>query len=430
MTMTKLCRWANRRIGAMFCRRLSTLPLSGVTVVALEHAVAAPFCTSRLADAGARVIKLERRGKGDFLRYHDSFAGGKEGTSSHFAWVNRGKESLEIDIKDESDQALIKNILRSSKKPVFVQNLSPGSAERVGLGSEQLRQLIPKLITVDISGYGNNCDLKAYDMLVQAEVGLAHLSGPREGEPCRVGVSVADISCGMTAYTAVLEAIIALDRGEGGTKIEVSLFAAVADWMNVPYMHFNADPSGQGPSCLGLRHPYVQPYAAYPNSTGEENETLVQQKFLSGWGRPILISIQNDREFKRFCTEVLGDGSLALDPRFVTNIARCIDENSKELDRLISHAFLALTRDEVIQRLRKANTAYGEVNDMARFAEHFALNTTEIEISNRDYNANPVLVRCINPAAKFDGLSRKMGKVPALGEHSNDIRREFSCKPG
>jgi len=399
-------------VGADAAQARRPLPLEGVTVVALEQAVAAPYCTCKMADAGARVIKLERK-EGDFARGYDRFAGGA--TSSYFAWLNRGKQSLTIDAKDSEDQQLIHSILAKSSRPIFVQNLAPGAADRLGLGSSKLLELYPHLVAVDISGYGNNISLKAYDMLVQAESGLAHLSGAQDGAPTRVGTSVADISCGMYAYTAALEAAFSRERDPAGrgTIVQVSLFSSLADWMNVPYMHYQTD--GKGPPCVGLRHPSVQPYAAYPTAMDSSAGTL---------GTPVLISIQNEREFANLCRDVLGDASVATDERFCTNVARCIPANSKALDKLIADAFTAMPREDLLERLKKAGIAYGEVNDVAGLAKHPALQTLQVEVCT-GIKDKTVQVKCIAPPATFNGEHRTLGRIPALGEHDEAIRHEF-----
>lgn len=261
------------------------LPLAGKLVLAIEQAVAAPYCSSRLADAGARVIKIERP-EGDFARKYDGFA---NGLSSYFVWLNRGKESLVANIKSEEDNKLIHSIL--AQADVFIQNLAPGAAARSGLGSEQLRELYPQLICVDISGYGEGnsySDMKAYDLLVQAEVGLSSITGQPGGSAGgRVGVSVCDIATGMSCYSATLEALMArdLDSTGQGCIIDASLFSSVADWMTVPLLHYEAD--GKGPERVGLAHPTIHPYGVYQTT-----------------GAPVLISIQNEREFASLCAVV------------------------------------------------------------------------------------------------------------------------------
>ena len=371
------------------------LPLEGNLVVSLEQAVAAPYCASRLADAGARVIKIERD-VGDFARDYDSVV---HGECSYFVWLNRGKESLVLDIKNADDLALLHRILRLAD--VFIQNLAPGAAARAGLGGEELHGRYPRLIVVDISGYGHEgpyADMKAYDLLVQAESGLCSVTGRPEG-PGRVGVSVADIACGMYSYMAVLEALIARGRSGAGCVIRTSLFAAMADWMTVPLMHVDY---GEGaPPRVGLNHPSIHPYGAYGTKGGNQ----------------ILIAIQNEREFARLCADVLGHPELPDDTRFASNQARC--NHRAEFDAYIDAVFGTIERDELIQRLKDAGIAFGEVNDVAGLSRHPALRRSEIGTPTGPANI-------VAPPATIDGRTRGLGAVPAIGAHTEKIRREFS----
>src|SRR5919199_5072025 len=274
--------------------------LDGILVVALEQAVAAPLCTCRLADAGARVIKIERP-EGDFARGYDRAA---RGQSSYFVWLNRGKESLVLDIKQAADKALLERILQ--RADVFVQNLAPGAAARAGFDPDELRRRHERLVTCSISGYGESGpyrDMKAYDLLIQAETGLASVTGPPEA-PGRVGVSVSDIAAGLNAYAMVLEALLQRERTGEGASLAVSLFDATAEWMAVPLLHF--DYGGKAPSRVGLAHPSIAPYGAFAASDGKE----------------IVVSIQNEREWVRFCAEILRAPELAADPRFSDNNKR------------------------------------------------------------------------------------------------------------
>lgn len=376
--------------------RPMTQPLKGLTVLALEQAVAAPYCTSRLADAGARVIKIERP-EGDFARGYD---GAVNGLSSYFVWLNRGKESLVADIKDPADAALLHRIL--AKTDVFVQNLAPGAAARAGFGSAELRLRHPRLITVDITGYGTGhsyADMKAYDLLVQAESGLAGITGHPAG-PGRVGVSVCDIACGMDAHAAVLEALIARSLGEEGAALEVSLFSGAADWMNVPLLYFEG--TGRSPQRLGLAHPSISPYGAYPTA----DDSLV------------LISIQNEREWAAFCSGVLGEPALARSAGYESNNARVA--NRAAVDERIGLALGRLTRAEAALRLKAAGTAYAFVNSLADLATHPALTRTEVQTPAG-------AARIVAPPVLIDGAVRSLGPVPAVGEHSDRIRREFSA---
>ncbi len=371
------------------------LPLDGTLVVSLEQAVAAPFCASRLADAGARVIKIERA-EGDFARRYDSVV---HGESAYFVWLNRGKESLILDIKDAEDSALLHRILATAD--VFIQNLAPGAAARAGLGSEALREASPKLITVDISGYGEDgayAGMKAYDLLVQAESGLSSVTGRPEG-PGRVGVSVADVGCGMYAYMAVLEALIQRRATGEGCAIKTSLFEAMADWMNVPLLH--SDYGGAAPPRVGLNHPSIHPYGAYDTKGGSQ----------------ILIAIQNEREFARLCAEVLERPDIPEDTRFHSNEARCA--NRAALDDIITGVFTALERGALIERLRSAQVAFGEVNEVAGLSRHPSLRRATIATPT-----GPADIAA--PPARFDGIARDLRPVPALGEHTERIRKEFS----
>lgn len=376
-------------------------PLEGTLVVELGQAIAAPYCCSRLADAGARVIKLERKdGKGDFARGYDKFA---KGVSCQFVWVNRGKESLAFDLKDSADQALLHRIL--ARADVWVQNMAPGATARSGFGSKELRERYPHLITCDISGYGDASrsgpysDMKAYDMLVQAESGISHLAG-KPGWPTRTGVSVADIACGMFCHSAILEALIQVKRTGVGSSIDGSLFSSLADWMTVPLFHYEAD--GAGPAIgHGLRHPSVQPYAAYPTT-----------------GDPILISVQNEREFATLCKGVLAKPHLLEDPRFSSNVARC--SHSEALDAEIKQTFLSMDRAQLIDKLREHRIAYGEVNGMPGLSRHPALTRVPVSIPGGES------VEAIAPPCTFDGEVRQLGAVPEYGEHGKAIRHEFA----
>ncbi len=371
------------------------LPLEGILVVSMEQAVAAPYCSSRLADAGARVIKIVRP-EGGFARAYDRFAGGE---SSYFVWLNRGKESLTCNIQDPDDAALLHRVI--DKADVFIQNLAPGAAQRSGFGSSDLRARNERLITVDISGYGADgayADMRAYDLLVQAESGLCSVTGGAAA-PGRVGVSICDVSCGMYCHAAVLEALIQRGRTGRGTAIENSLFAGLADWMTVPLLHYEAD--GKGPARVGLNHPSIHPYGAYETKGGG----------------PILISIQNEREFARLCAEVLGDASLPQDPRFESNVARL--DHRAEFDEIIASVFSNTGRDELMARLRSAKIAYGEVNDVAGLARHPALRRASIGIPGGS-------VDIVAPPVRHDRAERPLGPVPAAGQHTDEIRREFA----
>ena len=374
----------------------SPKPLAGILVVALEQAVAAPYCSSRLADAGARVIKIERP-EGDFARGYDTAV---NGSSSYFVWLNRGKESLVADIKDPGDADLLHRLL--AKADVFIQNLAPGAAERAGFGSSELRKRHPRLITVDISGYGLGnayTEMKAYDLLVQAESGLAEITGHPAGAG-RVGVSVCDIACGMSAHAAILEALIARTQTGQGAGIETSLFGGMADWMNVPFLFYQG--TGSAPKRVGLAHPSICPYGAF--------ET--KDKHL------VLISIQNEREWARFCRVVMAEPDLPSQAGYESNNARVA--NRTQVDARVASVFATMRREEVEVKLREAATAYGFVNTVADLAKHPALRRVSVDTPN-----GPALI--IAPPTIMDGKAQPLGPVPALGEHNTKIRREFSA---
>ncbi len=369
-------------------------PLDGILVVSMEQAVAAPYCASRLADAGARVIKVERA-EGDFARNYDSVV---HGESAYFVWLNRGKESLVANIKDPDDAALLHRIINTAD--VFIQNLAPGAAARAGFGSDELRKRNPRLITVDISGYGEEgeyADMKAYDLLVQAESGLCSITGLPEG-PGRVGVSACDVSCGMYSYMAVLEALIARDATGEGASIKTSLFAGMADWMTVPLMHF--DYGERVTPRVGLNHPSIHPYGAYDTHGGG----------------PILIAIQNEREFERLCADVLLDADLPEDPRFKSNEARCA--HRAEFDAVINGVFGATPRDELIARLRAAQIAFGEINDVSGLSTHPALRRVSVGSPTGP-------VELVAPPALINNGGRDLGVIPAVGAHTAAIKEEF-----
>jgi crotonobetainyl-CoA:carnitine CoA-transferase CaiB-like acyl-CoA transferase len=372
-----------------------TKPLQGLLVVSLEQAVAAPYCAARLADAGARVIKIERP-EGDFARGYDTAV---QGLSSYFVWLNRGKESLVADIKQPADSALLHRLL--AKADVFIQNLAPGAAARSGFGSDALRERYERLITVDISGYGETGEyatMKAYDLLVQAESGLAMVTGHPAG-PGRVGVSIADIGCGMNAYAGVLEALIERGQTGRGKGLKVSLFDAVADWMNVPLLYFEG--TGKAPQRLGLAHPSICPYGAFSTKDGAL----------------VLISIQNEREWVMFCASFLDDPSLPTRPGFESNNVRVA--NRSVVDARVGQSFAALTRDEAAAKLRASNTAYGFVNDLSALSHHPALRRTPVALPDGS------VAEIVAPAVIRVGEMLGLGSVPAIGQHSAAIRAEF-----
>ena len=372
------------------------LKLDDILVVSLEQAVAAPLCSGRLARAGARVIKLERA-EGDFARNYDSVVNGE---SAYFVWLNQGKESLVVDIKNDDDTALLHRIL--ARADVFIQNLAPGAAARAGFGSDALQQAYPRLICCDISGYGDSGEysqMKAYDLLVQCESGVASITGTPEA-PGRIGVSACDINCGQQAYSAILEALIRRESSGRGCVIKVSLFDSMAEWMAVPLLHY--DYGGRVQRRVGINHATISPYGAYR----------------CGDGSDIVIAIQNEREWARFCAELLGDGKLADDERLASNQARV--ENRAYVDELVSAAFGALDQAGAVARLQRADIAYGRLNDIAGLAAHPQLRRGEI-----DTPAGRAQVVAAAPICS--DTSGSTPKVPALGEHSEKIRAEFNA---
>ena len=372
-----------------------TGPLEGLLVVSLEQAVAAPLCTCRLADAGARVIKVERP-EGDFAREYDHVA---HGESAYFVWLNRGKQSLVLDFKSPEDAALLTRII--SGADVLVQNLAPGAAARAGFGSEAMRAANTRLITCDISGYGESgpyAQMKAYDLLIQCESGLASVTGSPDA-PGRVGVSVADIASGMYAHAAILEALLDRERTGRGKGVGVSMFDALADWMAVPLLHH--DYGRRAPSRVGLSHPSIAPYGAFPTHDGKQ----------------VVLGVQNEREWKALCAEVLGDARLAEDPRFVSNSLRV--QNRIALDAIISNIFRGLPKAAVVGRLRSAKIAFASLNGVKDLSNHPQLRRMEIATPT-----GPVALPAPPPVWR-DEETPSLGPSPALGEHTQAIREEF-----
>lgn len=368
-------------------------PLQGLLVVALEQAVAAPTCSCRLADAGARVIKIERP-EGDFARSYDRLAGGQ---SAYFVWLNRGKESINLDLGRADDKALLEAML--ARADVFIQNLKPGAVAKLGFDIARLRRDYPRLICCSISGYGESgpyAQRKAYDLLIQAESGLASLTGGPQAA-ARVGVSVVDIAAGMNAYEAVLEALIARGRTGEGAHITVSLFDAMADWMSVPLMQHEG---GQTPQRVGLAHPSIAPYGVFTSKDGVD----------------VLISIQSDREWRVLAERVLGDGALAHDPDFATNVERV--KRRAETDRRVQTVFGEMDAEALCERLASADIAFARVNDVPAFARHPHLRRITLSTPTG-------AVSCPAPAPIAEE-ERTYGPVPALGEHSERVRAEFA----
>jgi len=370
-----------------------TLPLSGLLVVSLEQAVAAPTCTCRLADAGARVIKLERP-EGDFARYYDNLASGE---SAYFVWLNRGKESVVVDLARSDDKALLAALL--ARADVFVQNLKPGAIAKLGFPLDDLRKKHPRLIVCSISGYGETgpyAQRKAYDMLVQAEAGLASVTGGPEA-PARVGVSVCDIAAGMNAYEAILEALIARQRSGDGANLSVSMFDAMADWMTVPLLQHEG---GQPPARVGLAHTSIAPYGVFRTRDGAD----------------VLISIQSDREWRVLAEQVLDDASLAADPAFATNVERV--KRRSETDARVAKVFGAMDVEPLTARLAAADIAFGRVNDTGTLAKHPHLRRIAVHTPSGT-------ITYPAPAEQRTSGARQYGPVPALGEHTAQVRAEF-----
>ncbi len=363
---------------------MTTLPLEGLTVVAIEQAVAAPFATSRLADAGARVIKVERK-EGDFARGYDSVA---NGLSSYFVWLNRGKDSVVLDLTTDQGRAALSELLQSAD--VLVQNLKPGALARLGFAAERLVRDHPRLIVASISGYGEHgpmAERKAYDLLVQADSGLSSITGGPDG-PARVGISIVDIATGATTYAAILEALIRRGFTGKGANIQVSMFDVMADWLTVPLLNHEG---GKSPERLGLAHPSIAPYGVFACKDGAQ----------------VLISIQSDREWARFADVFIGRPELARDPRFATNVARVA--NRPETDAAVAAAFAGRTLAEATAAVLAADVASATVNDMQGLSDHPHLRRITVDTPN-----GPVSYPA--PAPIFVDEPRQFGAVPALGE--------------
>jgi crotonobetainyl-CoA:carnitine CoA-transferase CaiB-like acyl-CoA transferase len=370
--------------------------LEGITVVALEQAVAAPYASGRLAEAGARVIKIERP-EGDFARGYDSLV---KGESAYFVWLNRGKESIRLDVKNPEDHAILTNMV--AQADVFIQNLAPGAAARLGFGADELTKRHPRLIYVSISGYGEDGpyrDQKAYDLLIQAESGLCMISGTEEAA-ARVGVSVCDIAAGMTSYQAIVQGLFARERTGKGRVIEVSLFHVMADWMNVPYLQSRY--GGKKPARMGLKHPTIAPYGAYTCADG----------------KAVLISIQNEREWAQFCADVLADAAIATDARFANNSMRVA--NRPALEAIIVPVFAALSRETIIERLNHARIASGRLSDLDDLMAHPQNRYITVQ-------TNAGEIEMLAPGIIVRGQTSSPGPVPLLGAHEENLRTEFAA---
>ncbi len=374
-------------------------PLEGITVIALEQAVAAPLATRHLADLGARVIKIERPGVGDFARGYDTTV---RGMSSHFVWLNRSKESLTLDVKAAEAQDVFTRLL--SRADVFVQNLAPSAAERLSLGAGELRQKYPRLIVCNLSGYGASGpyrDKKAYDLLIQSEAGLLSVTGT-EDEPSKAGISVADIAGGMYAYSAILTALLMRQHTGQGTTIEVSLFEALGEWMGYPAYYTKY--GGKAPARTGAAHAAIAPYGPFQSEDQKR----------------VFLSIQNEREWERFCHLVLQRGELAGDPRFDSGPRRVA--NRRELHLAIEEVFCRLRASDIVARLEEAQIANARMNSVQEFLEHPQLASRK---RWRDIDSPVGKLSALVPPADLEGMEPVMGPIPSLGQHTNLILNEI-----
>jgi itaconate CoA-transferase len=374
-------------------------PLTGITVVALEQVIAGPFATRQLAELGARVIKVERPGVGDASRGYDRSV---HGLSSHFVWTNRSKESLTLDVKHAAAADVLARLL--GRADVFVQNLAPGAAERLGLGAAELRARHPRLVWCGISGYGPEgpyAAKKAYDLLVQCETGLLSVTGTPDA-PSKAGIPVADIAAGMYAFSSILAALLRRERDGEGATLEISMFESLGEWMGFP-AYFTAY-GGTPPPRSGARHATIAPYGP----------------FRAGDGKSVFLGIQNEREFARFCEAVLERPELPGDPRFASGPARL--EHRDALQREIEGAFAALGADQVIERLERAGIANARLNSMQEFWDHPQLKARD-RWREVDSSAGPIAA--LKPPANISGCEPRMARIPALGEHSRTILAEL-----
>ncbi len=378
------------------------LPLEGITVVSLEQAVAAPFATRQLADLGARVIKIERPGDGDFARSYDSTV---RGLSSSFVWLNRSKESLTLDLKRSQAKLVLHRLLE--KADVFVQNLAPGATERLGFRTSELRKKYPRLIICDLSGYGSSGpyrDKKAYDLLIQAEAGLISITGT-EQTPSKAGISIADISCGMYGYSGILTALIARSRTGEGTTLETSLFDSLGEWMSYASYY---SLGGSAPPRTGASHATIAPYG--PSPTGD--------------GKIVYLGLQNEREWKKFCEVVLQNLQIASDPRYDSNAKRV--RNRQQLDAAIQDVFQKLTAAEIIARLESAQIANARMNTVQEFVDH-----PQLKARNRwtTVNSSAGPLPALLPPVKMENVEPVMRDIPAVGQHTDAILAELGFAP-
>lgn len=381
-----------------------TAPLAGITVVSLEQAIAAPFCTRQLADLGARVIKVERPKVGDFARQYDTRV---NGMASHFMWTNRSKESIALDLKNEKDHGILMKLLE--RADVLVQNLAPGASARLGLSHGALKEKHPSLIVCDISGYGQDGpyrDKKAYDLLIQSEAGMLSVTGTGN-EPVKVGISIADIAAGMYAYSNILSAILQRGKDGQGCRIDISMLESMVEWMGYP-MYYAFD-NAAGPVPAGASHASIYPYGP----------------FKAGDGQSVMLGIQNEREWVNFCDGVLSQPELAIDPRFSSNSLRT--RNRDELKDIICEAFSKFTADETVERLETASIANANVNDMQGVWKHAQLEARDrwTEVQTPVGAIRTLLPPGSTKAASQGGYGAQMGSVPDVGEHNEAILKEL-----
>ncbi len=379
-------------------------PLDGITVIALEHAVAAPFATRQLADLGARVIKIERLNVGDFARGYDATV---KGMSSHFVWLNRSKESLTLNLKHSGATQILEQLLE--RADVVIQNLAPGAARRLGLGAELVLPKYPRLIVCDVSGYGDNgpyASRKAYDLLVQAEAGVLSVTGTAD-TPSKVGISIADIATGMYAYSGILTALYQREKSGKGTRIEVTMLEALAEWMGYPlyYTHFG----GTAPARTGPNHAAIVPYGRY--ETGD--------------GKSIMLGLQNEREWAVFCEKVLLQPKLAQDPRYGSNSRRAAKRS--EINALIAEVFATLTTEQLIERLDASGIANARMNTPDEVWEHPQLKARD---RWREMDSPVGLLATLLPPVTMPGFEARIDAVPELGEHTERILSEFGYTSG
>lgn len=385
---------------------MSSRPLDGITVISLEHAIAAPFCTRQLADLGARVIKIERPGVGDFARGYDERV---RGLASHFVWTNRSKESLSLDLKQAAAQTVLEQLLETAD--VLVQNLAPGAAARLGLSFEALHERFPRLIVCDISGYGEGGPYeqkKAYDLLIQSESGfLSVTGGPGADEMAKAGCSIADISAGMYAYSGILSALLLRGRTGEGSRVEVSMLEGMAEWMGFP-LYYAFDGQSQPPRA-GAAHATIYPYGPFP----------------TGDGGSVMLGVQNEREWKLFCEVVLQRPELAADPRFTATSLRVANRDA--LRTLIVEAFAGLDAEQVVDRLEQAQIANAHVNDMRGLWQHPQLAARD---RWREIDSPAGRLPALLPPASSNAYAPRMDAVPALGQQTDDVLAELGYTAG